>query len=330
MTKRTITAASGTLSTFIGRVNQALGYPNAHTTAWQSGSPSSVEWHTELDDEFYKYVGWDSFWWDEVPTDAEYVPVNMLGSNGIKTIRFRRDISYLVVADNTTPGIDAKVAGSWSNRDSGTQVFATIHPRVPNDLVVPDASAGNTPNNPFLNINKDTGAVLAKLNGFCRPTEGGDCWGYAPPGTHAGSGITGGEITEQDITRGSINHAVSILINQPLLSSAGAGYVSPAVNADSDYNTPGNAKQYTGSNPLVVMGTRFAIPRDVMFEGLGLSNPYVEMLFNAFQKYGAYVTDSSGWDAVYINPVPEVDSLFSGSTIENEMFVVLEQLRIVQ
>jgi len=80
-----------------------------------------------------------------------------------------------------------------------------------------------------------------------------------------------------------------------------------------------------------VMGTRFAIPRDIDINSLGLSAA-CKALAKALQEYGAYLIDSAGEGNVNLNAdgvgaQGEAEALNARS---DEMKKLLSLLRIVQ
>jgi hypothetical protein len=98
-----------------------------------------------------------------------------------------------------------------------------------------------------------------------------------------------GLITGHDISSGKIDHALAIAMPQDMLE----GHIFK------DYIAPATAFDNGGAQGPFIMGTRLGVPAAVTRPN-GLSQIGVEM-FDALQKYGAYVGDFVGgaWPAFY-------------------------------
>jgi hypothetical protein len=204
--------------------------------------------------------------------------------------------------------------GRCSNLSKGRNGYL----RVPKELIVPDATETNTPNNSAAFLQPD-GETLIQMSPLTRCKAGGAVFGYPPPsyshyneniygpgitGGHAGSGLSsiGGTVRLGElISDKPIRHALKIevfankyLYNQP------PGYRWPAVRADiyayNDYYNEGNM-HYGGSNPAFTMGSLLAIPSQVREKNLGLQTIPGRKLFFALQNYGGYIADDTLWDA---------------------------------
>jgi hypothetical protein len=109
-------------------------------------------------------------------------------------------------------------------------------------------------------------------------------YGWAATRAYGGSNM-GGLIRRGEVTEGPINHAIAIALPPTCLKS---GSVWPATSDD-------QSPDYSGEIP---MGTRFAIPRTVNLETLGLSAAHLR-LGRALQEYGAIVVDKAGGFVMY-------------------------------
>lgn len=247
-----------------------------------------------------QYDTWDSFWFARIATAATYTPFRVTGdtSTGFSATFLGMDYNYYVEATNADPVRNLYVPTSFSDRATGTTLQGTLH--VPASFTLPDASVGNTPNNPTILHNTDTGACTY-LNACARPSGTGNIWGYqsSPDRTHGGSGTSGGEITATELTNGRINHALGVNVwGQRYLSSNGAGYVSPATKADTNYNVPGDSNYYGGNLTTIKMGTRLAIPSSVSAASLGVTSTAGVAVYNALVEFGAYIVDNTAFDSI--------------------------------
>jgi hypothetical protein len=103
----------------------------------------------------------------------------------------------------------------------------------------------------------------------------------------AGASLLGGVVTWDELSSGTINHALAIELSPAQLkagSTQADQFVFPAVSADS-----GSTEHYTGSIP---MGAHFALPPDVDIAAAGLT-PEGATIAHAYQTYGGYVVDST-------------------------------------
>jgi hypothetical protein len=128
-----------------------------------------------------------------------------------------------------------------------------------------------------------TGGVLEQAN-----------WGSAATALP----LAGGLITKEDIARGSIDHALSIgLDNSGADAILRAGqFAFPAQRSDGRSEAPDSIPE----------GARLVLDPDLEIGSLGLP-PFVEMLAEAAQKYGMIVHDGSAATVIYAeDPAPYV------------------------
>lgn len=142
--------------------------------------------------------------------------------------------------------------------------------------------------------------VSAKLGIKC-PLDGTG-FGTAPgvkAGTRAsGASLLGGLITAQNLADRSIPHALAAAIPRACLSAASPGYTSPAVTADSGWQT-----SYTGG---IRMGSRWGISAGTACPS---SNADCQTVWKALQTHGLFVldADSSGL-ALYLERTGTTDT----------------------
>jgi hypothetical protein len=234
-----------------------------------------------------------AYWKTKLPPFPKLQPV------GFSATHYQTDVNYFVVVDNNTPKTTLYVPSNWTDRDGSepgsTKPVWQMEIRLPDDFVIPDVSVAFSPNNPTAVYNKDTGEFL-DLNGVARPVAGGPIYAYRGNGTHAGSGMSFGEITQAELEAGKIPHALAITVEAAkFLSFAnGTGFTPPATKADAY----ANAQTYGGKDPKVMMGSRLAMPRHLKAEDLGITSRDGKNIFRALRQYGAYIVDDSGWDSL--------------------------------
>ncbi|MCB4825183.1 calcium-binding protein [Roseicella aerolata] len=90
-----------------------------------------------------------------------------------------------------------------------------------------------------------------------------------------------GVITDLDLARGSIDHALALMVPAAMLTTA---FTGPALAFDSKPN-------YTGS---YAMGSHLALPSDLDLTSLGLGTGFGKMVAAAAQAYGMYIVDRGG------------------------------------
>lgn len=245
----------------------------------------------------------DSIWNMPIGSDAQYQPARIKSAP-----RLRSDEEYFFELKGDDPRQPVYAPGSWKKRCKGKKKSMKISLPVPDDLIIPDAEKGKTPNNASAFLMPD-GKTLVQLEPLARCEPGGPIygWRYFPNvdiytagigGAHFGSGLSsiGGSIRDGELVGdGPIRHALKINLwgKKYLYYSKGTpGYRWPADRADKYA-----AKQYGGKNPELVQGSLLAIPPDITVSSLGLKTQPAKKLFHAFQDYGAYVVDDTAWNA---------------------------------
>jgi hypothetical protein len=247
----------------------------------------------------------DSPWNMPIGSEAEYKPADIQSAP-----RFGADQEYFYQLKSSDPLRPVYGPGGWKKRCSGTKTMNISLP-IPDDLIIPDARPGYTPNNAAAFLLPD-GKTLVQLEPLARCKPGGPVfgWRYFPDvniygkgigGSHFGSGLSaiGGSIRLGELTGDRpIRHALKVLLwskKYLYYSKSIPGYRWPADRADSYA-----AKYYKGKDPNLVQGSLLAIPPSMSEANLKLQTKPAEKLFRALQDYGAYVVDDAGWDAHYL------------------------------
>jgi hypothetical protein len=97
--------------------------------------------------------------------------------------------------------------------------------------------------------------------------------------------VMGGMITASDLAAGRIDHALQVALPADM---ATGGTPNPGV----DYRAPATSSDWTTTGGPIMYGSRIGIPAGVA-RPAGLS-PIGNMVFDALQKYGAFVGDACG------------------------------------
>jgi hypothetical protein len=274
---------------------------------------------------------WNAFWRKPLPATTSYQSLRAAGDTapGFHGDHVYIDVNYHVLANNTMPEVDVLVPSGWINRSTGTVWQGRIH--VPSNFVLPDATPTDSPNNPTIILNTDSGKAMF-LNGTVRPKSNGPVWGYKSDTiaiTHGGSGLAGGEVTLSELQQGTVNHALALDVwGKKYLSRANGGFVPPAIRADTGYNNPADGNYYNGNIPNLTMGTRLAIPPSVTARKLNVTSKQGVALFNALKTYGAYIVDNSAWNVIYLNATADAQPVLMKN--EQEMARMFAALQIVK
>lgn len=238
------------------------------------------------------------FWREPISGSATYTTITQGNGkgNGIRSgpddglPRYYDDPNNIVWSRNTDPVRDVIYPGSFNDRSPGS-VQAPMDIRVPDDLSIPDVLPPNTPNEPGVIYNPETGITWC-LNTMCRviPSYIDRINAYLNC-LHAGAGINAPPIFTDELEAGVIPHALAINLPGGYLywnTGASKGYLWPATNDDSG----ANATTYLGTQPTLALGSRLAIPPDVTAESIGVTSRDGLAVFNAAKTYGCIVSDT--------------------------------------
>lgn len=83
-------------------------------------------------------------------------------------------------------------------------------------------------------------------------------------------------------------HALDLYVPVDVLSKANKGVTGPAKYADTGY-----LSEYNSSNTNLKLGSLLAIPQNVTAEDLGLQTNMGKAVLASFEKYGAYIADTT-------------------------------------
>lgn len=264
----------------------------------------------------------DSIWNMPIGSNARYVDARLERAQQTSV-----DVDYFYVLDGNDPLQPVFAPGNWGpGRASGTD-YRNIALPIPDDLLVPDATDDETPNNAAAFLLPD-GRTLVQLNPLTRDRIGGPISGWRAAtediyetgirGGHGGSGLSsiGGTVRLGELTGDEpIRHALKVNLEaRKYLSYAngpegGAGFRWPATRADSY----ANEERYGGQVSELTMGALLALPSWTTPESLGLKTAAGFKLFYAFQDYGAYVADDTNWDTHAIAVEQGVSEEFEAS-----------------
>lgn len=265
--------------------------------AWAAPKPGRAE---AARDPWLRPFASSSIWNTAIGSAARYKPAHIRPA---VTIGLDDELLYRVPADSPVRPVFAPAG--WDHRAGGTQRLGSL--QLPDDLIVPDARKGWTPNNSAALLMPD-GRTVRNIGPMCRPTAGGPVYGFVfnPDtdlrgdgiiGSHGGSGMSalGGSIRLGELTGPEpIHHAIKLELFCKRYAYYGPGQLGfrwPAVRADAYAE-----KEYGGTDRELVMGSLLAIPPDVKIEDLKLKSAVGRKLFAALQDYGGYLVDDTAWD----------------------------------
>ena len=251
----------------------------------------------------------NSIWNMPIGSNAAYVSAGLqaAGSTGV-------DVNLLYKVPAASPERPIYDPYSWAHRAQGTNVADPNRRKtmpIPDNLIVPDATPTDTPNNASTFLLTD-GLTLVQIAPLARVSIGGPVYGWVwqdqnilgdgRMGSHGGSGLSSiggtirlGELTDPDPIRHALQLEVWAQKYLSYNSDETPGYRWPAYVADS--YAKGN---YRGKNSALEMGALLALPPFVTVESLGLQTDIGRKLFHALQDYGGYIVDDTAWDAYTI------------------------------
>ena len=282
--------------------------PNARVTPTSALSVSANE--TARNKHLWPFAA-DSIWNYPIGSDAQYRPANLQAASHILA-----DVDYYIVTTDQDPEVTWYNPGNWGpGRCRPDQALnGSLH--IPENLIVPDATHQETPNNAAAFLQPD-GQTLIQLNPLARCQPGGPVFGYAGPGHpevleniygsgitggHGGSGLSsiGGTLRQGELLSNTppIRHALKLnLYAHKYLYDQPPGYRWPAIRADAYAFERDRPDHYGGKNPALVMGALLAIAPQITEQQLSLQTLPAQKIFQALQNYGGYIVDDSAWDA---------------------------------
>src|SRR5467141_2740339 len=243
----------------------------------------------------------DSIWNLPIGANANYVWAG---------IRPATSMSYFTDADILVLKPTAPATTVYTNTDdwgSGTRCAASgpalFTAPIPADFVIPGnhqgSPDGDTPNAATIILAAD-GHTLIQTQPFARcvgqsPTSHymfgvEDLYGTGETGSHGGSGLSalGGTVRLGELVPGgAIRHSLKLNIDSANFFPGFSGFRWPAWKSDA------GGAGYWGSIPQVRMGTLLAVKPD--FSIATLESELGRIVAKAFQDYGAYIVDTSGW-----------------------------------
>ena len=259
-------------------------------------------------DKFKQPFSVTSIWNYPIGSGAQYAPAGLVQhQGGVPAL----DEDVIILKPNA-PLTDIYYSGdAWSggSRCSGSGVRMSGVP-LPPDYILPGASGGETPNNSAAVLMPD-GRTIKQMQPLTHCSVGGqwtsydfkqdvDLYGDGITGAHGGSGLSsvGGTIRLGELLPGSvIHHALKVNLDcESECSAANGGHRWPATQADSCWSSC-----YHGSNPETQPGSLLAILPGVDCDSFVQTVP-AKILCHALQDYGAYVVDSTAWDAWALTP----------------------------
>jgi hypothetical protein len=249
------------------------GRPFSATSPFNTATPANTQWfdlpilHTLADGSFRSwFVAGTNVWYAKSTDPIWTFNLPETCSSGASFGRCRQATTVSVngpaamIDDGTTDHVLMLV--------SGTKYYEVWNTKVDqvNRIITPDTSPGYW--------NWAIGDILT--------SPGAGTSGGQNDGTRAANfSWIAGLITGYDIAAGKIDHALAIALTQDTLLSSNTLFRYPATAPDNGYE----------SGPIV-MGTKLGIPLSTP-KPAGLSQ-MGSMVFDALQKYGAYVGDFAG------------------------------------
>jgi hypothetical protein len=243
----------------------------------------------------------NSIWNLPIGANANYVWANIRHAT---QMAYFTDADILVLKPNAPP---MAVYANYDDWGGGTRCDvagpALFTLPIPADFVIPGSHQGSpdgdTPNAATAILSAD-GHTLIQTQPFARcagrsPTSHyvfgvEDLYGTGETGSHGGSGLSalGGTVRLGELVPGgAIRHSLKLNIDSANFFPGFRGFRWPAWKSDA------GGAGYWGSIPQVRMGTLLAVKPD--FSVATLESEPGRIVAKAFQDYGAYIVDTSGW-----------------------------------
>ena len=230
------------------------------------------------------------------------------------------DEDYIVMSpDEPLVAVYENYAG-WDKTKSrceiqGKLLFSAPIPK--NFVVSPTTWDGTTPNAGLAVLMPDKKTIRqTQPFAFCDATKGAtsqyvfddqDIYGPGMDGAHGGSGLSaiGGALRYGELTptSGAIRHALKVNLfgrKNIYYDTQTQGYRWPALRADG-YASDNYYKERTlESVKACRMGALLALPATMDLDKMGFETQPARILAEAFQNYGAYLVDDTGWNVYAI------------------------------
>ena len=256
-----------------------------------------------------------SIWNMPIGSDAEYVHARLEPADGMTV-----DEDYIVMTPDAPLMEIKKSTAGWSLTESRCESTgeALFNAPIPQHFIVsPDTWDGQTPNAGLAVLMPDK-KTIRQTQPFAHCEEGGfgtsqyvfadeDLYGDGFYGAHGGSGLSaiGGALRVGELTpeSGPIRHALKVNLFEMkniYYDEETKGYRWPAKAADA---TAAERYYADRSYPVVKdcrMGALLAIPAWMDLDSLQLNTEPARILAQAFQDYGAYLVDATGWNVYAI------------------------------
>jgi hypothetical protein len=292
----------------LGALPLVLGMSHGGPGPQTSGFSGSVPSVTPLADSGRYATLWpfsrDSIWNLPIGAGARYVPAGITRA---------RDWGMTVDQDVIILTPDAPRTKVFYNDDTWSGASrcsieggSLFEAPIPPDFVVPPARPGWTPNFATAILAGDNRTLIqGQPMARCSPGSDATIWwsqtkedlyGTGFSGGHGGSMLSsiGGTIRSGELVPGgAIRHAMKVNLDgwdNLYWNNSTWGFRWPASAADSC--APGC---YHGKNPALRMGSLLALPPTVDIASMGLETEPAKIIARAFQDYGGYVVDNTGW-----------------------------------
>jgi hypothetical protein len=260
----------------------------------------------------------NSIWNTPIGSNAKYVDAKLEKPvEGIITVD-----EDLIVMTPDAPLLEVYESNAqWDrtkNRCVKTGKLLGKFPIPPSFIVSPQTWDGIVPNSGIAILMPDKKTIVqGQPFAFC-PENGyatvlklfkyeNNIYGDGMYGAHGGSKLSaiGGTLRNHDLTptSGPIRHAMKINIcgaKNMYYDTETKGFRWPAVSSDDYAGKKYGTLRKTPAVKECRMGTLMAIPANLNLDELGFETVPARILAQAFQNFGAYVVDDSGWDVFAI------------------------------
>lgn len=275
-----------------------------------------------------------SIWNMPIGSKAIYVPA---GIEKAMSAGLTIDEDYIVLTPDV-PMVDIyQNNAGWDQTKSRCTIDGGIlfSAPIPKKFVVSSATwDGSTPNAGLAVLMPDKRTIKqTQPFAFCDSTKSAtsqfvfsdvDLYGDGTYGAHGGSGLSaiGGTLRLGELTptSGPIRHALKVNLfgkRNFYYDSETQGYRWPAKKADGyafqNYGTTRTAQVVKACR----MGALLALPAKMNLDSLGFETQPARILAEAFQNYGAYIVDDTGWDVYAIETEWSPEGRFTQEFLKN-------------